>query len=73
MVSFHQSRMYEEFQTRSSNPRNGIKRHATIAEAFAEAKADPDVWKLSFEWEGISMVWRPKTRKYAWEKRRLYL
>ena len=57
------------FQTRSRM--HGVKQHDSLYAAFTECKSDPEVWKISFEWQCgnniINMRWRPKTRSDVWE------
>lgn len=59
-----------EYITRSDNPGSrypGTFYHPTFAAAYEAWQQDNDIWKISFQHNGIKMRWIPKTHNDIWE------
>lgn len=56
-----------EFQTRNNDGK--LKFFGTFAEAFAEAKRDKSVWKISFDLNGNSNRWVLKPTSEQWSRK----
>lgn len=54
------------FQTYSNW--NGANQYETFLEAYNAWKLDSTIWKISFEFNGVDMIWCPKMKSDRWHR-----
>ena len=58
-------RVQNDFQTYSDV--NGVTFYNSFIEAFNAYQNDKTIWKISFDFQGREMIWRPKTKNDIWK------